>query len=66
MLDAYIDRLKADRRFWSDQEYRANVLALMRLRNGNPGRSRIIVEEVLTLQERQEALSAEFLILNRL
>lgn len=66
MLDAYIDRLKADPRFKSDLGYRSNVLAFIRLRNGNPDGSRIIVEEVLTLQEKSEALSAEFLILNRL
>lgn len=64
-MDQYIERLKADKRFWSDPEYRGNVMALMRLRNAMPDRSRLIVEEVLTLQEQQEALSAEFLLLNR-
>lgn len=58
-MDEFIAYLIKHPRFWSDPDYRGNVIELMRLQ-----RSRSIVRKVLTLQERIEALSNEFLFLN--
>lgn len=55
-----IESLKANPRFWSDPLYRGNVIEFIRIE-----RSKEIIERVLTLQEGQEALSAEFLLLNK-
>lgn len=59
-----IDKLKANPRFWSDQGYRRTVLAYMWLTEVHR-RNVEIVKRVLSLQEQQEALTKEFLLLNR-
>lgn len=65
-LSDHVDSLRASRRYWRDPEFRANVNELLRYsRDPNRVQSRLIVEEVLTLNEQLEQLSAEFILLNK-